>query len=93
VKLCLVGGAEQPNAAPFARTERRTPEMVEQSLSGPGKLRWYEKENKNVRNLKVHTEKLLHGSMSNPLHHSYPNIGNLVLTQLNNDNRIFLKLN
>ena len=66
--------------------------MVEQSLSGPGKLGWYEKENKNVKNLKVHTEKLLHGSMSNPLHHSYPNIGNLVLTQLNNDNQI-LKLN
>ena len=39
--------------------------MVEQSLSGPGKLRWCEKENKNVRNLKVHTEKLLHGSMPN----------------------------
>ena len=66
--------------------------MVEQSLSGPGKLRWYEKENKNVRNLKVHTEKLLHGSMPNPLHNSHPNNGNLVLTQLNNDNRI-LKLN
>jgi hypothetical protein len=39
--------------------------MVEQSLSEPGKIGWYEKENKNVRNLKVHTEKLLHGSMPN----------------------------
>ncbi|MGA7977135.1 MAG: hypothetical protein WB975_07870 [Nitrososphaeraceae archaeon] len=60
--------------------------MVEQSLSGPGKLGWYEKENKNVRNLKVHTEKLLHGSMPKLLHNSHPNNGNLVLTQLNNDN-------
>jgi hypothetical protein len=42
--------------------------------------------------LKVHTEKLLHGSMPNPLHNSHPNNGNLVLTQLNNDNQI-LKLN
>ena len=66
--------------------------MVEQSLSGPSKLRWYEKENKNIRNLKVHTEKLLHGSMLNPLHNSHPNNGNLVPTQLNNDNQI-LKLN
>jgi hypothetical protein len=66
--------------------------MVEQSLSGPSKLRWYEKENKNVRNLKVHTGELLHGSMPNLLHNSHPNIGNLVLTQLNNDNQI-LKLN
>jgi hypothetical protein len=66
--------------------------MVEQSLSGPGILRWYENENKNVRNLKVHTEKLLHGSMPNLLHNSHPNNRNLVLTQLNNDNQI-LKLN
>jgi hypothetical protein len=66
--------------------------MVEQSLSGPGKLGWYEKENKNVRTLKVHTEKLLHGSMPNPLHNSHPNNGNLVPRQLNNDNQI-LKLN
>ena len=63
-------------------------EMVEQSLSGPGKLRWYKKENKNVRNLKVHNEKLCAGSMPNPLHNSHPNNGNLVLTQLNNDNQI-----
>ena len=57
--------------------------MVEQSLSGPSKLRWYEKENKNVRNLKMHTEKLLHGSMPNLLYNSYPNNGNLVLMQSN----------
>ena len=66
--------------------------MVEQSLSGPSKLGWYEKENKNVRNLKMHTEKLLHGSMPKLLYNSHPNNGNLVLMQLNNDNKI-LKLN
>jgi hypothetical protein len=42
--------------------------------------------------LKVHTEKLLHGSMPNLLHNSNPNNGNLVLRQLNNNNQI-LKLN
>ena len=38
-------------------------EMVEQSLSGPGKLRWYKKENKNVRNFRLHNEKLMCGSI------------------------------
>ena len=38
-------------------------EMVEQSLPGPGRLRWYKKENKNVRNLRLHNESLMCGSI------------------------------
>jgi hypothetical protein len=55
-------------------------EMVEQSLPGPGKLRWYKKENKNVRNFRLHDEKLTP-------HVSNPNNGNLVITRLNNHNK------
>ena len=43
MKLCLVGGAEQPNAAQFAWTERRAPEPDQMSrfgeLSGAHTLR------------------------------------------------------
>ena len=63
-------------------------EMVEQSLSGPSKLRWYDKENKNVRNFRLHNEKLMYGSMPALYTTAVPNNGNLVITQLNNDNKI-----
>lgn len=58
-------------------------EMVEQSLPGPGKLRWYKKENKSVRNFRLHDEKLMCGNITCQQSQQW----DLVITRLNNHNK------